>query len=95
MKQSNLFRESYTPESFIGFAIKYSYSKKGCTAWFSGDIAPVHVGYYERYYVDGLYLHYWDGACWKHDNKPDTAPHWRQVGDYPAWRGLLNKVESA
>ena len=93
MKNSKTFRAIHTPQSFIGFARKFVPLKKGCTGWFSGDIAPVHVGYYERYYVDGLYLHYWDGKAWKHDHKPETPEHWRQVGDYPAWRGLTTKVE--
>ena len=56
------------------------------TAWFCCDVAPARPGYYERYYTDGIHRHFWDGKFWK--ASPMSAPHWRQVGDYPAWRGL-------
>lgn len=52
---------------------------------------PTEVGWYERHFTDSLIIgdstmHWWDGQVWR--NKPDGIVHWRQVGDYPAWRGL-------
>lgn len=61
------------------------------TDWIDGTQAPVHIGWYERHFTDSMFtgavsMHWWDGQCWKAD--PDAPPHWRQVGDYPCWRGL-------
>jgi hypothetical protein len=61
------------------------------TDWFDGMTKPVRVGWYERHFTDSmsigiLSMQYWDGECWR--VRPDGQPHWRQVGDYPAWRGL-------
>lgn len=66
----------------------------GMTEWHSGDVAPLYPGYYERCYTDGIYKHYWDGALWRH-NEQSIASHWRQVGDYPAWRGITRKYKDA
>lgn len=72
------------------------------TDWINGMQAPVRVGYYERYFSDSRdigdwSMQYWDGNVWR--ARPDSRPHWRQVGDYPAWRGLTedqhNLQESA
>lgn len=56
------------------------------TLWYPSGTHPAHVGYYERQYCDGVYLHYWDDKVWRSDKH--SAPHWRQVNDYPTWRGL-------
>ena len=59
---------------------------KSMTPWFSGGVAPVRVGHYERHFTDGNSLQYWSGTQWH--SQQGGAPHWRQVGNYPAWRGL-------
>ena len=63
------------------------------TDWISGEEAPVRVGWYERHFTDSMMaggekwsMQYWDGEYWR--AKPECIPHWRQVGDYPCWRGL-------
>lgn len=56
------------------------------TPWFSGHTHPVRVGEYDRQFTDGVFRMLWDGLVWRH--KEDYPPHWRQVGDYPVWRGL-------
>ncbi len=68
-------------------ASKYS----SVTDWLDGTVAPVRVGFYERHFTDSTgtdswSVQYWDGAVWR--ATPNSKPHWRQVGDYPAWRGL-------
>ena len=37
-----------------------------------------------------LSMQYWDGHRWIGQ---DGRPHWRKVGDYPAWRGLSRCLE--
>jgi len=64
--------------------------RRGMTSWRDGTQAPDKIGLYQRYYTDGLYFDYWDGTQWLSRDK-DGAPHWRQVGDYVAWRGLTEK----
>ena len=59
---------------------------EGLTPWFGGDTQPARVGYYERKFVDGIHRQFWDGRRWRAGE--GGAAHWRQVGDYPAWRGL-------
>lgn len=61
------------------------------TPWYPQGTHPVRRGYYERIYTDGIYLHYWDGKFWRHE-KTSPQPHWRQVNDYPLWRGLVRRV---
>lgn len=56
----------------------------GAHAWKSGKTAPEKPGMYERYFTDGIFRAYWDGEVWLHANRKGV--HWRQVGDYPAWR---------
>jgi len=62
-------------------------SASGCTPWFSGMTAPTREGWFDRMFVDGCYRQWWDGAQWSHAK--GGPRHWRQVGDYPCWRGLL------
>jgi hypothetical protein len=58
--------------------------------WNPGTVAPSRPDWYERHFTDSmiieveLSLHFWDGRLWR--IKPDGRPHWRQLGDYPAWR---------
>ena len=61
------------------------------TEWLPGTVAPVRVGFYERHFTDSAFIgnasmQYWDGEYWR--ARPGSAAHWRQVGDYPAWRGI-------
>ena len=63
------------------------------TDWFCGEVAPVHIGFYQRYFVDGVFMQFWDGATWR--GRKNGVPHWRQVGDYPAWRGLTQSNSGA
>lgn len=71
-------------------------SPKVCfmTDWIDGTQAPVRVGYYERHFTDSptigfASMQYWDGSQWLiHGTQ---KPHWRQVGDYPAWRGITEE----
>jgi len=60
------------------------------TDWLPGHIAPAYVGIYERHFTDGNDIQHWDGDKWRvcHANGVRGPAHWRQVGDYPAWRGL-------
>lgn len=59
------------------------------TPWYPRGTHPARPGYYERRFCDGTYLQYWDGKVWRADE--DSSPHWRQVNDYPEWRGLLRR----
>lgn len=70
----------------IPWRLKEAKTREPVTPWFNGKTAPVRVGWYERMYTDGLFRHYWDGQVWR--ARPEDPPHWRQVGDYPLWRGL-------
>lgn len=62
----------------------------GVTPWFCGNTQPARVGCYQRIFTDGVFHHWWDGECWL--GWEGGMAHWRQVGDYPAWRGLSNEV---
>lgn len=63
------------------------------TDWFDGTTAPTRPGWYERHFTDSMIddgagsMQWWDGAHWY--TAPSGLRHWRQVGDYPAWRGKL------
>lgn len=63
------------------------------TDWIDGTQAPVRVGYYERHFTDSPWIgmasmQYWDGIHWR---SRDGLIHWRQVGDYPCWRGITEE----
>lgn len=79
-----------TPGYWVKRAAEISSKDNSKTDWHEGTISPVHVGYYERIYTDGIYKHYWDGKNWRFE-KYDSNIHWRQVGDYPAWRGITRE----
>ena len=64
------------------------------TPWFDGTTKPERVGFYERHFTYSMMnggvkwsMQYWDGEFWRIGG-PSGKEHWRQVGDYPAWRGL-------
>ena len=61
------------------------------TGWYSADQKPTRIGWYERWFTDGLFMHYWNGEFWSHSI--DGVAHWRQFADspYPVWRGLTEQ----
>lgn len=63
------------------------------TGWYSADQKPVRIGWYQRWFTDGLYYHYWDGEFWRAN--VSAGPHWRQLNDtpYPVWRGLAEPLK--
>ena len=67
-------------------------AKEPRTDWYPRGTHPTRVGYYERRFSDGIFLQYWDGKLWRIEE--GGTPHWRQVNDYPMWRGLLRRVDS-
>lgn len=76
--------------------IQKSATLEGVTPWFSGLTHPVRQGWYERLLADDLYRHYWNGVHWTVMGEGDIMkPHWRQVGAYPLWRGLLAPIGGA
>lgn len=62
------------------------FARRGVTPWFMGTTKPAYRGWFERVFIDGLYRHWWNGHYWA--SAKGGAPHWRQVGAYPVWRGL-------
>lgn len=74
------------PEFWVTEARRRQPGTPEVTDWFSGNIAPARHGWYDRLFTDGVYRQHWDGAIWRAREGGD--PHWRQVHDYPAWRGL-------
>lgn len=69
------------PDTWIHEATE---QEPGAHTWKNGRTAPDQPGMYERYFTDGIFRSYWDGEQWFHANR--KSAHWRQVGDYPAWR---------
>jgi hypothetical protein len=68
------------------------------TKWFSGLTSPALPGWYERHFIDSpsigdATMQWWDGEFWRAN--PEWAMHWRQVGDYPCWRGLAEDPSAA
>lgn len=63
------------------------------TPWFDGATHPSRVGYYDRCFTDGTIRHYWNGSVWMESSLTLARPHWRQVGAYPCWRGLVKDQE--
>jgi hypothetical protein len=69
------------------------------TEWFSGLTAPTQPGWYERHFTDSpvigdVSMQWWNGKQW-YAHPRNVLPHWRQVGDYPAWRGLAEDPKAA
>ena len=83
------------PLDWVATASRRRPQSTGLTDWFPGTVAPARAGLYERHFTDSCdipiecSLHFWDGSCWL---SRDGRPHWRQVGDYPAWRGLTREL---
>lgn len=82
---------SIDPRQWVAVANERRPQMPGLTPWFDGTTAPVRLGWYERHFTDSpnigdSTMQYWSGKCWM--SHPMEKPHWRQVGDYPAWRGL-------
>jgi hypothetical protein len=64
------------------------------TEWYNGTTHPERIGWYERHFTDSVEIgdatmQWWDSALWRVGG-PEGLPHWRQVGEYPAWRGLAH-----
>lgn len=76
------------PADWIAVAIRRH--DENPTPWFPGDVSPARVGWYDRCFTDGTFRHWWDGTKWMCSNLSLAVPHWRQVGDYPCWRGTFN-----
>lgn len=57
------------------------------TAWFPGNVKPVHVGLYEQkhYSVDCIEMYYWDGTSWYLKNLPVECNDQNRP-----WRGLMS-----
>jgi hypothetical protein len=83
-KETKMAVTRIDPTYWLGVANKRAPKVRGLTPWFHGSIAPHTPGWYERHFTDSqiipahLSRHWWSGSEW----------HWRQVGDYPCWRGL-------
>lgn len=84
------------PAEWLKVANARAKKTRRVTPWFPGTTRPVRIGYYERHFtdsqiVDAKYsLHWWDGLVWR--ATPNSVAHWRQVGDYPCWRGLAQEA---
>lgn len=92
MKRTSIHPRSIDPAEWHGQVIAMHPRPKDHTHWFPGTVAPARSGPYQRCFTDGVYVHWFDAerGTWHHDRKA-SPPHWRQVGDYPAWRGLSKK----
>lgn len=82
------------PKEWVEVARQRAPSPSFMTDWFDGTVKPVHVGYYERHFTDSPIIgfssiQYWNGVVWLTKQHYGQI-HWRQVGDYPAWRGLTS-----
>ena len=81
------------PIEWVKTAQRRSPSPGFMTDWYDGNTSPAREGYYERHFTDSpiigfASIQYWDGSSWL--VKKGGLRHWRQVGDYPAWRGLTH-----
>lgn len=92
MSRSAFASRVIDPIKWLEIANERSPKKRGLTPWFSGTTKPVRNGWYERHFTDSTVIrpsdsmHWWNGEFWS--NRKNGLPHWRQVGDYPAWRGV-------
>jgi hypothetical protein len=86
------------PIEWLQVTIDRTQHHEGMTDWYPGSVSPVHVGMYERHFTDSQVnppeasWHWWNGKSWL--TEPNGTPHWRQVGDYPAWRGMTKRFEA-
>lgn len=79
-----------TPHVWVGVANERRPKLPHTTEWFDGTTHPSIIGWYERHFTDSMNIgdctmQWWDGELWRPN--PNWTEHWRQVGDYPAWRG--------
>jgi hypothetical protein len=80
------------PIKWLEVANQRAPKKRGLTPWFPGTMKPVVKGWYERHFTDSTTIphdynmQWWNGKFWS--SFKGGMPHWRQVGDYPAWRGV-------
>ena len=79
------------PQEWVAIATTRRPAILGLTQWFPGTTHPKRVGWYERHFTDSEHLgddtmHWWDGQTWR--TSPERPPHWLQLGNYPAWRGV-------
>lgn len=88
--QPQQLRSPIPPKVWAKMAAASKPKKRGMTDWYDGTQVPSKIGLYQRYYTDGLFFDFWDGKQWL-SRSEKGAPHWRQVGDYVAWRGLTEK----
>lgn len=84
---------SIDPIKWLAVANERAPKFGGVTGWIDGTQAPARVGYYERHFTDSpsigfASMQYWDGEKWLTST---GMVHWRQVGDYPCWRGLTEE----
>ncbi len=82
------------PHTWLSIANGRSPKLPFTTPWFDGTTKPERVGFYERHFTDSMMnggvkwsMQYWDGEVWRIGG-PSGKVHWRQVGDYTAWRGI-------
>jgi hypothetical protein len=83
-----------TPSVWVEVARSRLPQSMGLTDWYDGTTHPARPGIYERHFTDSMSIgmasmQYWDGRQWL--IRGTDKPHWRQVGDYPAWRGLTEE----
>lgn len=85
------------PQEWLAVARRQRPSTPGLTDWFPGSVAPFHVGWYERFFTDSetipveASMQYWDGQRWLIS---EGWAHWRQVGEYPSWRGATVRLSA-
>lgn len=82
------------PRAWVNVARERMPQHAGVTDWYDGTTHPARRGVYERHFTDSMHsgmasMQYWDGKQWI--IRGTDKPHWRQVGDYPAWRGLTKQ----
>lgn len=87
-------RQPISPAEWLDVANRRRPKLPHTTEWFDGTTAPTLPGWYERHFTDSprighATMQWWDGEFWR--AHPEWAMHWRQVGDYPAWRGLMEE----
>ncbi len=81
------------PEEWLMTAAQDRPRLEGLTPWFSGGTTPAHIGWYERHFnhtsqvLGCKSMNWWDGQQWRLG--PHLGIHPRQVGSYPAWRGMM------
>lgn len=94
MRQPKTEPASISPADWLAIANKRAPQRPNVTEWFSGDTHPAKPGCYERLFTDGIMSQWWSGSEWMTHSPTDwrgSSAHWRQAGDYPCWRGCVEK----